>query len=71
MLTACPLGRATVNDYPGVLEFAKRKTAELDVADRCEWRPGDYHDIDIEAGAYDLVVLGHVCRAEGADGAAA
>ncbi len=69
MLTACPLGRATVNDYAGVLEFAKRKTRELEVFDRCDWRPGNYHDIDIEAGEYDLVVLGHVCRAEGAIGA--
>ena len=25
--------------------------------------------IDIEPGGYDLVVLGHVCRAEGAEGA--
>ena len=69
MLTACPLGRATVNDYAGVLQFARRRAAEFDVAERCEWRAGDYHDIDIEADAYDLVVLGHVCRAEGADGA--
>ena len=69
MLTACPLGRAVVNDLPGVLEVAKRKAAEFGVADRCEWRPGDYHAIDIEAEVYDLVVLSHVCRAEGADGA--
>ncbi len=69
MLTACPLGRATVNDYPAVLEFAKRKATEFNVFERCEWIAGDYHQIDIEAAAYDFVVLGHVCRAEGADGA--
>ena len=52
-----------------MLDVARRTTAEHGVADRCEFRPGDYFEIDIEAGEYDLVVLGHVCRAEGADGA--
>jgi SAM-dependent methyltransferase len=69
MLTACPRGHAVVNDHPAVLEVAKRKATEFDVADRCEWRAGDYHQIDVEEAAYDLVILGHVCRAEGADGA--
>ena len=51
---------------PGVLDVARRKTAEFGVADRCEFRPGDYFEIDVEPGAYDIVVLGHICRAEGA-----
>jgi ubiquinone/menaquinone biosynthesis C-methylase UbiE len=70
MLTACPQGAAVVNDLPGVLDVARRKTAEFGVADRCEFRPGDYHTIEIEPAAYDLVVLGHICRAEGSNGAA-
>jgi ubiquinone/menaquinone biosynthesis C-methylase UbiE len=71
ILTACPQGRAVVNDLPGVLDrVARRKLDEFGVADRCELRPGDYYEIEVEAGAYDLVVLGHVCRAEGAAGAA-
>ena len=45
------------------------KTAEHGVADHCEFRPGDFHTIPIEDGAYDIVVLGHVCRTEGPDGA--
>ena len=65
--TACPEALAVVNDLPGVLEVARRTTAEHGVADRCELRPGDYHRIPIEAGGYDLVVLGHVCRAEESD----
>jgi len=69
VLTACPDGHAVVNDLEGVLDVARRTTAEHGVADRCEFRPGDYFEIDVEPGAYDLVVLGHVCRAEGADGA--
>lgn len=69
MLQACGDGRATVNDLDGVIDVARRKTAEHSVADRCEFRPGDFHTIPIEDGAYDIVVLGHVCRTEGPDGA--
>ncbi|HZB42016.1 MAG TPA: class I SAM-dependent methyltransferase [Ilumatobacter sp.] len=69
VLTACPDGHAVVNDLHGVLDVARRTTAEHGVADRCEFRSGDYFEIEIESGEYDLVVLGHVCRAEGADGA--
>jgi precorrin-6B methylase 2 len=69
VLTACAGGQAVVNDLPGVLEVAARKAAEHGVADRCELRPGNYHTVPIEPDAYDLVVLGHVCRAEGGDGA--
>ena len=69
MLEACAGGRATVNDLDGVIGVARRKTAEHGVADRCEFRPGDFHAIGIEDGAYDIVVLGHVCRTEGPDGA--
>ena len=70
ILAACPAATAVINDAPGVLDVARRKTAEFGVADRCEWRPGDYFTIDIEPQDYDLIVLGHVCRAEGANGAA-
>jgi SAM-dependent methyltransferase len=69
ILSACPDGRAVVNDLDGVLDIARRTTAEHGVTDRCEFRPGDYFDVEIEPGIYDLVVLGHVSRAEGADGA--
>ncbi|MCY3648544.1 MAG: methyltransferase domain-containing protein [Acidimicrobiaceae bacterium] len=69
MLEACADGRATVNDLDGVIGVARRKTAEHGVTDRCEFRPGDFHTIPIEDGAYDIVILGHVCRTEGPDGA--
>jgi ubiquinone/menaquinone biosynthesis C-methylase UbiE len=70
VLQACPQATAVVNDFARVLDVAKRKAAEFGVAERCEWMPGDYFEIEIEPGSFDLVVLGHVCRAEGADGAA-
>ena len=69
MLEACGDGRAVVNDLDGVIDVARRKTAEHGVVDRCEFRPGDFHTVRIEDGAYDIVVLGHVCRTEGLDGA--
>jgi SAM-dependent methyltransferase len=65
VLTLCPDATAVVNDLPGVVEHAAERLADAGVADRAELRPGDYLAVDWENGAYDLVVLGHVCRAEG------
>lgn len=70
ILEACPDGSAVVNDLPGVIDVARVKTAEFGVGDRCEFRDGDFHEIVIEDDRYDLVVLGHVCRTEGPEGAA-
>jgi ubiquinone/menaquinone biosynthesis C-methylase UbiE len=69
MLKGCPDGTAVINDLPGVIDVATAKTAEHEVAERCEFRPGDFHSIDIEPDMYDIVVLGHICRTEGAAGA--
>ena len=69
ILNACAQGSAVINDLPGIIDVAAAKTSEHGVADRCELRPGDFHTIDIEDAAYDIVVLGHVCRTEGEDGA--
>jgi precorrin-6B methylase 2 len=67
-LGQCPDATAVVNDLPGVIELAAANVAAVGLADRVELRPGDYHQIDWEPDGYDLVVLGHVCRAEGDDG---
>jgi len=69
VLTACPGATAVVNDLPGVIDVARAKVAEHGLADRVEFRPGDFHAIELEAGHFDYVVLGHVCRAEGTEGA--
>lgn len=68
VLRACPGATAVVNDLPGVLEVARARLAEAGVEDRCELHPGDYHTVALEDEAFDLVVLGHICRTEGADG---
>ena len=69
ILCACPQATATVNDFDGVLDVARRTTADHGVAERCTFAPGNYFEVPIESAAYDIAVLGHVCRAEGADGA--
>jgi SAM-dependent methyltransferase len=69
ILTACPDGTAVVNDLADVLPVAGRTIAEHGLEDRVELRPGDFHEVMIEDGAYDIVVLGHVLRTEGAAGA--
>ena len=51
------------------VSYAMQGSTEHGVADRCEFRPGDFHTVPIEDGAYDIVVLGHICRTEGPDGA--
>jgi SAM-dependent methyltransferase len=68
VLRACPGATAVVNDLPEVLEVARERLAEAGVSDRAELRPGDYHTVMLEEEAFDLVVLGHICRTEGADG---
>ena len=71
MLEANPQMTAVVNDYDQVLAVARDKTAECGVIERCEFRAGDFRGVTFEDDHYDLVALGHVCRTEGADGAAA
>lgn len=69
VLKACPDASAVVNDLPEVLGVAEQMAAEHGVADRCEFRPGDFHEVALEERTFDLAVLGHICRTEGEDGA--
>ena len=69
MLNGCPDGTAVINDLPGVIDVGVAKATEHGVVDRCEFRSGDFHTIEIEPATFDIVVLGHICRAEGEDGA--
>lgn len=69
MLNGCSDGTAVINDLPGVIDVAMAKAAEHGVDDRCEFRAGDFHTIEIEPDIYEIVVLGHICRTEGEDGA--
>jgi len=70
-LTQSAGSTAVINDLPGVAELAADTLADNDLSARCEIRSGNFHEIEIEAGQYDLVVLGHVCRTEGEERATA
>ncbi len=59
---------AVVNDLPGVLHVAERKACEHGVDDRITLLPGDFHTVELEPESFDIAVLGHVCRIEGAVG---
>ena len=65
VLSQSDASRALINDWPEVLEHAEDKVREHAMAERCEYLPGDFHDIAIPAASFDVVVLGHVCRTEG------
>jgi SAM-dependent methyltransferase len=71
LLEAYPEGRAVVNDLDGVIQLAERRLQEHGLTSRAELLPGDYWNVDLPSRAFDLVVLAHVCRAEGDRGAAA
>jgi SAM-dependent methyltransferase len=63
--------RAVVNDLPSVLPLASSELSKRGLLERAELRAGSYFDVPLPSGDCDLVVLGHVCRAEGDVGAAA
>ena len=63
-----PAASAVVNDIDGVVDEARARVDAAGVAGRVEIRGGSYFEIDIEESAFDAVVLGHVCRAEGEAG---
>ncbi len=56
---------AVVNDFPEIVKLAEQRVAERGLSDRVSYRPGNFHDIEIEPEHYDIVVLGHLCRTEG------
>lgn len=71
LLEQSPGSTAVVNDLDAVMPLAESMIAERGVEDRVEVRPGDFHQIDIEPESFDVVMLGHVCRTEGDEAAAA
>jgi ubiquinone/menaquinone biosynthesis C-methylase UbiE len=69
LLETFPTATAVVNDLPGVLEIARETATANDVAERCEFRPGDYFTVPLPEAAFDVIVLAHVLRGEGRAGA--
>ena len=58
----------TAVDWPRVLEIASASAARRGAAERFTALPGNFHEVDLEAGAYDLVILGNVTHIETAEG---
>ena len=71
VLEQSPGSVAVVNELPGVIDDAAASVTARGLDDRVAFRAGDFHRIDIEAEAFDVVVLGHLCRTEGDQRAAA
>jgi len=65
VLEASPGSTAVVNDLPEIIPATTAMVERRELGARVELRPGDFHLIDLEPQAYDVVVLGHVCRTEG------
>lgn len=59
--------RAVINDWPEIISHARETVTAHGMTDRCEFLPGSFHEVDIPAESFDVVVLGHVCRTEGPD----
>lgn len=65
VLEQSPGSTAVVNDLPAVIGLAEATAADRGIADRMTFIPGDFHAATLEENAFDIVVLGHVCRTEG------
>jgi SAM-dependent methyltransferase len=69
LLEAGPDARAVLNDLDDVIDITRESVAAHGLEERCSFVAGDYFDVALDAGAFDVVVLAHVLRAEGAGGA--
>ena len=65
VLEASPGSTAVVNELPAIIDGTAATLEQRGLHDRVELRPGDFHHITVEPHAYDVVVLGHICRTEG------
>ncbi len=62
---AIPASRVTVVDLPVVVPVTREYAQRFGVADRYEYREGDYHSVDFGRDSYDLAILGHILHGEG------
>lgn len=67
-LEGCSESTAVLNDFAAVVEVAVEMCSSHGVSERCKFIVGDYHDIDLEPGLFDVVILGNVLRNEGPSG---
>jgi len=65
LLEAFQAARAVAIDLPAVLPAARAEVAEHALGDRFELIAGDYWEVPVDPEGFDVVVLGHILRAEG------
>ncbi len=61
-----PAARVTIVDFPKVIEVTRRFVAKHNLADRFEYVPGNFREVEFGTGQYDVAILGHICHSEGA-----
>jgi len=62
---AIPHARVTVVDLPVVVPVTREYAQRHGVAERYEYREGDYHSVDFGRDSYDLAILGQILHGEG------
>ena len=60
-----PDTKVTVQDWPDILDVAKKFVEKFKLSDRYSYLPGDLNKVDFGQEKYDLVILGHICHSEG------
>jgi SAM-dependent methyltransferase len=63
-----PGATVTAVDWPAVLRVAAATAERLAVAGRLTLLPGNYHQVDLADGAFDLAILGNVTHLETPEG---
>ena len=56
--------RVTAVDWPAILKIAAAQASSRGMADRFAVLPGNYHEIELPAGSYDLAIVGNVTHIE-------
>jgi SAM-dependent methyltransferase len=56
--------RVTAVDWPAILEIAAAQADSRGLADRFTSLPGNYHEIELPEGIYDLAIVGNVTHIE-------
>lgn len=57
-----PSSLITALDLPAVVEQGKKQIAMLGLTERYRWLAADMETVDLPAQAYDLIIVGFVCR---------
>ena len=65
LLEANHNARATILDYPSVVEIAKEYVAKHQLSERVTYTPGDLEMLTLPENTYDFAVLANICHAIG------